>query len=201
MEIRTIKNGQEYLKIPIPHSYSDVSTLIKSDYFRIVGEEKSLLHIFIKTVLRPFKSSVLFWLRMASYKGFLYHFSLFMYKRASLKYNIDIPPQTCIGFGFYIGHGMCIVVNGGTIIGNNVNLSQFVNIGTNHKTPAIIGDSVYIGASSLIIEDVCIGENATIGAGSVVVKDIPSNATVAGVPAIVRNYDLPGRYISRKYPL
>ena len=109
--------------------------------------------------------------------------------------------MTRIGYGLDIGHGMCMVVNGGTIIGNNVCLSHFVSIGTNHDTPAVIGDNVYIGPNSNIIEEVCIGSNVTIGAGSVVTKDIPANATAVGVPARVINYDEPAQYIKNPYPM
>ena len=121
------------------------------------------------------------------------------YIAVSKKYNIQMPPETKIGYGLYIGHGICMVVNEGTVIGNNVNLSQFLNIGTNHNTPAIIGDNVYIGPSVCVVENVHIGSNTTIGAGSVVTKDIPRNATAAGVPAKVLNYDNPARYISQKW--
>ena len=40
-----------------------------------------------------------------------------------------------------------------------------------------------IGSSATIICGVTIGENAIVGAGAVVTKDVPSNSTVAGVPA------------------
>ena len=109
--------------------------------------------------------------------------------------------STKIGYGFNIGHKICLVVNSGTIIGNNVNISQFDNFGTNHKTPAIIGDNVYIGPHVCLVDDVKIGSNATIGAGAVVTKDVPENATVAGVPAKVLNYDNPGRYIKNPWPI
>ena len=104
-----------------------------------------------------------------------------------------------LGYGLYIGHGVAIVINSGTIIGNNCNISQCLTIGTNHNTPAVIGDNVYIGPGVCIVEDVHIGNNVTIGAGSVVVKDLSDNATVAGVPAKVLNYHNPGKYITNKY--
>ena len=82
---------------------------------------------------------------------------------------------------------------------NNVNISKFLNIGTNENTPAIIGDNVYIGPHVCIVENVHIGNNSTIGAGAVITRDIPENATVAGVPAKVLNYDNPGRYVGFRY--
>lgn len=109
--------------------------------------------------------------------------------------------STKIGYGFNIGHKICLGVNSGTIIGNNVNISHFDNFGTNHKTPAIIGDNVYIGPHVCLVDDVKIGSNATIGAGAVVTRDVPENATVAGVPAKVLNYDNPGRYIKNPWPI
>ena len=105
-----------------------------------------------------------------------------------------------LGYGLYIGHGVAIVINPGTKIGNNCNISQCLTIGSNHKTPATIGDNVYIGPGVCIVEDVRIGNNVSIGAGAVVVKDIPDNATAVGVPAKVVNYDNPGIYINRRYP-
>lgn len=113
-------------------------------------------------------------------------------------YNLAISWRTDIGEGLYLGHGICMVINHMTKIGKNCNISQFVNIGTNHDTPAVIGDNVYIGPMVCIVEDVRIGNNVTIGAGAVVTKDIPDNATVAGVPAKILNFENPGRYIFKQ---
>ena len=86
-------------------------------------------------------------------------------------------------------------------IGNNVNLSQFTTIGSNEGNAAVIGDNVYIGPSVCLVENVQIGNDVTIGAGSVVTRDIPPQATVAGVPAKVLNFNNAGRYVQNRWPL
>jgi serine O-acetyltransferase len=42
---------------------------------------------------------------------------------------------------------------------------------------------VIIGSGAQILGPINVGDNARIGANSVVSKDVPSNVTVAGVPA------------------
>ena len=94
---------------------------------------------------------------------------------------------------------MCIVINGRTVIGNNVNISQFVNIGSNDPAcHATIGDNVYIGPLTSVVGGVTIGNDVTVGSNSMVNKDIPSGATAAGVPAKVLNYNSPARYIMNR---
>lgn len=46
-----------------------------------------------------------------------------------------------------------------------------------------IGNGVFIGMNTLIVNAVTIGDHAVIGAGSVVTKDIPANEIWAGNPA------------------
>lgn len=93
---------------------------------------------------------------------------------------------------------MGVVINGGTTIGNNVNISQFLSIGTNKHTPATIDDNVYIGSNVCIVEDVKIGSNTTIGAGSVVIRDIPESSTAVGCPAKVIGENKTPEYIHNK---
>ena len=186
--------------IPFPENYRDCITLIKSDNYRQTGKVESLWTI-MKKNRKQSSSSLLFWFRLCQYRGAFFRLFCHIYYKVCRKSHIYLPPMTRIGYGFDIGHAMCVVINGGTVIGNNVCLSHFVSIGTNHDTPAIIGDNVYIGPNSNIIEDVCIGANSTIGAGAVVTKDIPANATAVGSPAKVINYDNPARYIKNPYPI
>lgn len=124
-----------------------------------------------------------------------------MFRICCIRRNIDMTRHLKVGFGFYIGHGTSMVINSRTIIGNNVNLSHFLSIGTNHETPALIGDEVYIGPGVCIVEDARIGSRSTIGAGAVVLGHIPPGCTAAGVPAKVLNSANPARYIVNPYPL
>lgn len=51
-----------------------------------------------------------------------------------------------------------------------------------------IGDNVWLGARSTILDGVTVGNDAVVGTGAVVTKDVPPFTIVAGVPArIVRN--------------
>ena len=190
-------NGKQ-IHIPIAESYKDCMTLIKSDRYRISGKKESTLSVIWHSVMHS-ESSLQFWLRLCQYKGWLTPLFKVIFFHSKRKANVLMFTSTKIGYGFNIGHKICLIVNSGTIIGNNVNISQFDNFGTNHKTPAIIGDNVYIGPHVCLVDDVKIGSNATIGAGAVVTRDVPENATVAGVPAKVLNYDNPGRYIQDKW--
>lgn len=192
-------NGKR-IQIPIAESYKDCMTLIKSDRYRISGKKESTLSVIWHSVMHS-ESSLQFWLRLCQYKGWLTPLFKVIFFHSKRKANVLMFTSTKIGYGFNIGHKICLGVNSGTIIGNNVNISQFDNFGTNHKTPAIIGDNVYIGPHVCLVDDVKIGSNATIGAGAVVTRDVPEDATVAGVPAKVLNYDNPGRYIKNPWPI
>lgn len=195
-----IKNKEEEISIPIPTSYLDCITLISSDYYRYSCTNGSLFKMYLETLKTP-SFALNFWLRLSSYRGWLYRYCRVRLSLIARKYGLHIHPATKIGYGLYIGHGFGTIVNPTAVIGNNVNLSQFITIGSNDGLSAVIGDNVYIGPSVCIVENVHVGSNATIGAGAVVVKDVPRNSTVVGVPAKVISEKAPGRYILNKWTL
>lgn len=55
----------------------------------------------------------------------------------------------------------------------------------------IVGDYVWIGARSIILQGVTIGEGAVVAAGSVVTKDVPAYSVVGGCPArVIKNREM-----------
>lgn len=165
---------------------------IKSDIYRYYGDcsFKKLIVVYFRSSLVRFHVA----LRLQQGSGAIKFVGRLLWKVNRNKRLIQIDPKTTIGYGLYIGHAGPVVVNPTAVIGNSVNLSSFVTIGSNHNNAAIIGDNTYIGPNVSIVEAVKIGKNVTIGAGSVVTKDIPDNATACGNYAKVINYNNPGRY-------
>jgi len=110
--------------------------------------------------------------------------------------GIEIHPGARIGEGFFIDHGMGVVIGETAEIGDNVIIYQDVTLGgTSHqkiKRHPTLGNNVVVGVGSQLIGDITIGDNTKVGAGSVVVTSAPPNATVVGVPGrvvAVRNPD------------
>jgi serine O-acetyltransferase len=103
--------------------------------------------------------------------------------------GIEIHPGATIGEGFFIDHGMGVVIGETSVIGDNVTLYQGVTLGgTSHlraKRHPTLGNNVVVGVGAQLIGDITIGDNTKVGAGSVVVSSVPANATVVGVPGRV----------------
>ncbi|MBI6216191.1 serine O-acetyltransferase [Proteus sp. DFP240708] len=181
---------------------SQVTELIKSDLFRYTGTSKFLSKKFMKTYFFDNGFKYLFWLRTCHSKNKLFKLvAIIQHKRLSTKFCIDIPRATKLGYGLYLGHGKCIVINASAVIGNNVNLSQFTTIGSVESNAATIGDGVYIGPGVSIIENVIIGNEVKIGAGAVVTKNVDSNSVVAGVPAKKINHCKYNDFVTKRFAI
>jgi len=103
--------------------------------------------------------------------------------------GIDIPDRTKIGYGFNVWHGQGLIIHPDCKIGNFVQIRHNTTIGQrrSNEAPPEIGNSVDIGAHSIIIGDIKIGDNCVIGAGTFVNKDIPENSVVYGNPMVIKS--------------
>jgi serine O-acetyltransferase len=101
--------------------------------------------------------------------------------------GIEIHPAATIGTGFFIDHGMGVVIGETAEIGDYVTLFQGVTLGGTGKERGkrhpTLGSHVVVGAGAKILGGIKIGDNVKIGANSVVLKSVPPNSTVIGVPA------------------
>lgn len=105
--------------------------------------------------------------------------------------GVELPEGTVVGRRLRLHHAYGLVVNNGSIIGDDVVLRHGVTIGNNGRTTEAphLQDGVDIGAGAVVIGGIKIGPGARIGANAVVVNDVPAYATVVGVPAKVVQSD------------
>ncbi|MBI3594971.1 MAG: serine O-acetyltransferase [Nitrospirae bacterium] len=100
--------------------------------------------------------------------------------------GIEIHPGAEIGGGFFIDHGMGVVIGETAEIGENVTLFQGVTLGGTGKERGkrhpTLGDNVMVGVGAKILGGITIGEGVKVGANSVVLKSVPPQSTVVGVP-------------------
>ncbi len=104
--------------------------------------------------------------------------------------GIEIHPGARIGPGFFIDHGMGVVIGETTEIGTDVTLFQGVSLAGNgkdrgQKRHPTLGDHVLVGAGAKILGNIRIGEGVRVGANAVVLQSIPSHCTVVGIPGRV----------------
>jgi serine O-acetyltransferase len=100
--------------------------------------------------------------------------------------GIEIHPAARIGDGFFIDHGMGVVIGETAEIGDNVTLYQGVTLGgtgfSTGKRHPTVEDNVTIGSGAKLLGPITVGHGSKIGANSVVIHDVPPNTTVVGNP-------------------
>lgn len=99
-------------------------------------------------------------------------------------YKMNISPSARISLGakldctnpegIYIGDES-YVASGAIIFSHDFSRSI--------KAHTVIGQRCFIGANAIVMPGIKIGDSVIIGAGSVVTKDVPSGCIVAGNPA------------------
>ncbi len=107
--------------------------------------------------------------------------------------GIEIHPGAVIGKGFFIDHGMGVVIGETAEIGDRVTLYHDVTLGgvapsidsdsqREQKRHPTLEDDVIVGSGAQILGPVIVGRCARIGANAVVTKDVPDAVTVVGIP-------------------
>ena len=175
------------IKYDIYRYYGRYSETIKEKIYRPNG----LKYLYVFRKLKNLKNKI-----------FKIYYKMILH-RISKKTFIQIPIQTKIGKGFYIGHDGPIVINPNVVIGNNCNIANGVVIGQENRgirkgTPTI-GNNVWIGANSVIVGKINIGNDILIAPLTYINFDVPDHSIVIGNPGkiIYKNNATEG-YINRK---
>ena len=100
--------------------------------------------------------------------------------------GIEIHPGATIGPGFFIDHGMGVVIGETAEIGPNVTLYHGVTLGgtswNKGKRHPTLEEDVVVGAGAKILGPITIGARTRVGANAVVVKNVPPDSVVIGIP-------------------
>ncbi|MFC4076076.1 serine O-acetyltransferase [Salinithrix halophila] len=103
--------------------------------------------------------------------------------------GIEIHPGAVIGKGFFIDHGMGVVIGETCEIGDHVTLYQGVTLGGTGKEKGkrhpTLGNHVMVSSGAKVLGAIQVGSGAKIGAGAVVLRNVPPDSTVVGVPGRV----------------
>lgn len=80
-----------------------------------------------------------------------------------------------------------VILNLSCTVGHDTTIKRFSSFmpTVNISGEILIGEGVYAGTGSKIINQLRIGNNTIIGSGAVVTTDLPDNCTAVGVPAKV----------------
>ncbi len=124
------------------------------------------------------------------YQQKLFFLARFFSEGARMLTGIDIHPGAKIASTVIFEHGMGTVIGetaeigDGTVILHGVTLGarriSDLSVGKRHPT---VGKNVMMGTGVIVLGAVTIGDGAWIGANSVVLEDVPPGTSVVGVPA------------------
>jgi len=159
-----------------------------SEEIRVVKEKDPAIKSSFEVVLYSgFWANINHRIAHGLYKRKHFFLARFVSQLSRFLTGIEIHPGATIGKGFFIDHGMGVVIGETCEIGENVLIYQGVTLGgtgkdTGKRHPTI-GNNVMIGSGAKILGPIVVGDNVKIGSGSVVLKDVPDNVTAVGVPA------------------
>jgi len=181
--------------------FSRLKNDIKSVYDRDPAARSTLEILFCYPGLHAIwfhRISHWFWTREFYFAGrYVSHLARFLT-------GVEIHPGAKIGKGFFIDHGMGVVIGETAEIGDNVTLYHGVTLGgvtwDKVKRHPTIGDNVVIGSGAKVLGPFTVGHNSKIGSNSVVVKEVPPNSTVVGIPGrMVMTTEQPGARVDLEH--
>jgi serine O-acetyltransferase len=181
-----------------------MSSEFKGDLYRYYGEEKEG---FLRRLFRPKELCYLALFRKAqSCKTPLFRlWYAFRLRLLSYQTQIQIPPRTKIGEGFYIGHLGRVIIHPDTVIGKNVNVGTGVTIGRENRGKRegvpTIGSSCWLGTNSVVVGNIRIGNDVLIAPLAFVNFDVPDHSVVVGNPGrIIPREDATLGYVHNPLP-
>lgn len=179
-------DGSTFCLIIFPSSRGQMMNGMKQDEFKQYYETDKKRYSVYETW--HFTPMLLYHLRHTQFdkSTFSKSFHKFLLRLLSRLHNLEIPPETKIGKGLYLGHVYNITINPTTIIGDNCNIHKGVTIGMEprgrRKGTPIIGNNVWIGVNATIVGKINIGDDVLIAPNTFVNCDIPSHSIVIGCP-------------------
>ena len=168
------------------------NSTFSKDLYRWYGEKGESLK---NRLFRPLEIKYLCIFRKLqnTKNSFLKMYYKFKLRKLSNKTQIQIPAETKIGEGFYIGHSGRIIINPKAVLGKNVNIATGVTIGQENRGKRqgapTIGDNCWIGTNSVIVGNIKIGSDVLIAPLSFVNFDVPDHSIVIGNPAKIISRD------------
>lgn len=157
--------------------------LLKADLYRYYDKIPFLKPLQVKYLI-VFRKAAAY--KKKSLMGIYYRLRL---KRLSERSMIQIPTETHIGAGFYIGHFGRVIIHPDAVLGENVNIATGVTIGRTNRGEKRgaphIGSYVWIGTNAVLVGNITIGDDVLIAPGAFVNMDVPSHSIVIGNPATI----------------
>jgi serine O-acetyltransferase len=100
--------------------------------------------------------------------------------------GVEIHPAAVLGPGFFVDHGMGVVIGETAEVGADVTVYQGVTLGgtgfaTGKRHPTV-QDNVTIGSGAKLLGPITVGHGSKIGANTVVIHNVPAHSTVVGNP-------------------
>lgn len=163
---------------------------LKQDLKVVFERDPAVRSVFEIVFCYPgFHALIFYRMAHALWERKLYFLGRFVSHIGRFMTGIEIHPGAKIGSGFFIDHGMGVVIGETAEIGDNCTLYHGVTLGgtswAKEKRHPTLGSNVVVGSGAKILGPFEVKDGSKVGSNSVVVKEVPENATVVGVPGRV----------------